>query len=149
MSDELLKDIDKRMSGAVDNFKTELQGLRTGRASADLLAPVMVEADLTRWRASIAFGGWRPLTNLLMLRDRVMRGMAGVHGTVETLVVHAVSSSNPSASESSCTRLRRFRCSRNSSDSELIQYSSNQAESCRASWLHGSTPRTAARTVAS
>tara|TARA_B100000035_G_scaffold274249_1_gene250541 strand:+ start:414 stop:1040 length:627 start_codon:yes stop_codon:yes gene_type:complete len=44
MSDELLKDLDKRMSGAVDNFKTELQGLRTGRASADLLAPVMVEA---------------------------------------------------------------------------------------------------------
>jgi ribosome recycling factor len=44
MSDELLKDLDKRMSGAVENFKTELQGLRTGRASADLLAPVMVEA---------------------------------------------------------------------------------------------------------
>ena len=44
MSDELLKDLDKRMSGAVENFKIELQGLRTGRASADLLAPVMVEA---------------------------------------------------------------------------------------------------------
>lgn len=44
MTDDLLKDLDKRMSGAIDNFKTELQGLRTGRASADLLAPVMVEA---------------------------------------------------------------------------------------------------------
>ena len=54
MSDELLKDLDKRMSGAVENFKTELQGLRTGRASADLLAPVMVEHTAalcrsTRW----------------------------------------------------------------------------------------------------
>ncbi len=44
MTDDLLKDLDKRMSGAIDNFKTELQGLRTGRASAELLAPVMVEA---------------------------------------------------------------------------------------------------------
>ena len=44
MTDDLLKDLDKRMSGAIENFKTELQGLRTGRASADLLAPVMVEA---------------------------------------------------------------------------------------------------------
>ncbi|MGB1155995.1 MAG: ribosome recycling factor [Alphaproteobacteria bacterium] len=44
MTDDLLKDLDKRMSGAIDNFKTELQGLRTGRASAELLAPIMVEA---------------------------------------------------------------------------------------------------------
>jgi len=44
MTDDLLKDLDKRMSGAIENFKTELLGLRTGRASADLLAPVMVEA---------------------------------------------------------------------------------------------------------
>ena len=44
MTEDLLKDLDKRMLGAIDNFKTELQGLRTGRASADLLAPVMVDA---------------------------------------------------------------------------------------------------------
>ena len=44
MTEDLLKDLDKRMSGAIENFKTELQGLRTGRASAELLAPVMVEA---------------------------------------------------------------------------------------------------------
>ena len=44
MTEDLLRDLDKRMSGAIENFKTELQGLRTGRASAELLAPVMVEA---------------------------------------------------------------------------------------------------------
>lgn len=44
MTEDLLKDLDKRMTGAIENFKTELQGLRTGRASAELLAPVMVEA---------------------------------------------------------------------------------------------------------
>ena len=44
MTNDLLQDLDKRMSGAIENFKTELLGLRTGRASADLLAPVMVEA---------------------------------------------------------------------------------------------------------
>ncbi len=60
-------------------------GLRTRMFVVHKELRVMVEADLTRWRASIAFGGWRPLTNLLMLRDRVMRGMAGVHSTVETL----------------------------------------------------------------
>ena len=34
MTEDLLKDLDKRMLGAIDNFKTELQGLRTGRAAA-------------------------------------------------------------------------------------------------------------------
>ena len=71
------------------------------------------------------------------------------HGTFETLVVHAVSSSNPSASESSCTRLRRFRCSRNSSVSEWTQCSSSQAVSCCTSRLHGSALRAALRNVAS
>jgi len=34
----------KRMEGALNTFKTELSGLRTGRASASLLENVMVEA---------------------------------------------------------------------------------------------------------
>jgi ribosome recycling factor len=36
-------DIERRMSGAVDALKSDLQGLRTGRASTALLDPVTVE----------------------------------------------------------------------------------------------------------
>jgi len=39
-----LADIERRMEGALTTLKTELNGLRTGRASASLLEPVMVEA---------------------------------------------------------------------------------------------------------
>lgn len=39
-----LADLEKRMNGAVDNLKREFAGLRTGRAHASLLDPVVVEA---------------------------------------------------------------------------------------------------------
>ncbi len=39
-----LKELEKRMGGAMDALKKEFQGLRTGRASVNLLDPVMVEA---------------------------------------------------------------------------------------------------------
>ena len=38
------RDLDRRMDGAVSVLKTELSGLRTGRASANLLDPVTVSA---------------------------------------------------------------------------------------------------------
>ena len=38
------KELEKRMLGAMDALKKELGGLRTGRASVNLLEPVMVEA---------------------------------------------------------------------------------------------------------
>jgi ribosome recycling factor len=38
------RDLERRMDGAVSVLKTELSGLRTGRASANLLEPVMVNA---------------------------------------------------------------------------------------------------------
>ena len=44
MADANLKDIAHRMDGALDAVKREFAGLRTGRASASLLEPVMVEA---------------------------------------------------------------------------------------------------------
>ncbi|MDX6751037.1 ribosome recycling factor [Geminicoccaceae bacterium 1502E] len=37
-------ELERRMSGALDALRKELQGLRTGRASASLLEPVTVEA---------------------------------------------------------------------------------------------------------
>jgi ribosome recycling factor len=45
MEDSLdFKDLDRRMHGAVSVLKTELSGLRTGRASVNLLDPVTVNA---------------------------------------------------------------------------------------------------------
>ena len=45
MSDGIqLKDIEKRMDGSLEKFSKDLGGLRTGRASAHLLDPVMVDA---------------------------------------------------------------------------------------------------------
>jgi ribosome recycling factor len=52
--DALLKDIQRRMDGALESLRKEFGGLRTGRASASLLEPVMVEA----------YGSTVPLTQL-------------------------------------------------------------------------------------
>jgi ribosome recycling factor len=41
---ELMKDLRRRMDGALDVLRKELGGLRTGRASVSLLEPVTVEA---------------------------------------------------------------------------------------------------------
>lgn len=37
-------DLKRRMQGAIDSLAAEFQGLRTGRASADLLSPIQVDA---------------------------------------------------------------------------------------------------------
>ncbi|HEY0832962.1 MAG TPA: ribosome recycling factor [Azospirillum sp.] len=44
MAEPDVSDIKRRMDGALEAFKKELGGLRTGRASASLLEPVQVEA---------------------------------------------------------------------------------------------------------
>ncbi|MFC7050573.1 ribosome recycling factor [Emcibacter nanhaiensis] len=45
MSSEFdIDDLKRRMSGAIENLKTEFSGLRTGRASVNLLDPVVVDA---------------------------------------------------------------------------------------------------------
>lgn len=44
MSDFDIADLTRRMEGAVNAFKSDLSGLRTGRASASLLDPIMVPA---------------------------------------------------------------------------------------------------------
>lgn len=44
MADVDLSDLDHRMDGAVEVLRKEFTGLRTGRASAGLLEPVVVEA---------------------------------------------------------------------------------------------------------
>src|SRR5215472_9642161 len=42
--DALLKDLRRRMDGALEVLRKEFGGLRTGRASASLLEPIMVNA---------------------------------------------------------------------------------------------------------
>ena len=44
MTDSLVKDLKRRMEGAVEVLRREFAGLRTGRASVSLLDPVMVDA---------------------------------------------------------------------------------------------------------
>jgi ribosome recycling factor len=44
VDDSLLKDLRRRMDGAVEVLRKEFGGLRTGRASASLLEPIMVPA---------------------------------------------------------------------------------------------------------
>jgi ribosome recycling factor len=55
MSEEqIVKDLRRRMDGALDVLRKEFAGLRTGRASASLLDPVVVEA----------YGNAMPLTQV-------------------------------------------------------------------------------------
>jgi ribosome recycling factor len=44
MAEPNLDDLERRMDGAVNALKTELGGLRTGRASVSLLEPIVVDA---------------------------------------------------------------------------------------------------------
>ena len=44
MADDLVKDLKRRMEGALEVLRREFAGLRTGRASVSLLDPVMVDA---------------------------------------------------------------------------------------------------------
>ena len=52
--DAILKDVTRRMDGALEALRKELGGLRTGRASASLLEPVTVNA----------YGGMVPLNQV-------------------------------------------------------------------------------------
>ena len=44
VADPDLKDLERRMNGAIEVLKQEFAGLRTGRASVHLLEPITVEA---------------------------------------------------------------------------------------------------------
>lgn len=44
MPDKIIADLKRRMDGALSSFENDLKSLRTGRASASLLDPVVVDA---------------------------------------------------------------------------------------------------------
>lgn len=54
MTQELMQDLKRRMTSAYDVLVKEFSGLRTGRASASLLEPIMVEA----------YGSMMPMTQV-------------------------------------------------------------------------------------
>src|SRR5438309_11163378 len=76
--EELLKDIRRRMDGAIEVLRKEFGGLRTGRASTSLLEPVMVSA----------YGGTVPLNQVASVNGPAPR-MIPVQGW-ERGVVKAV-----------------------------------------------------------
>jgi ribosome recycling factor len=43
MADPMIKDLERRMNGAVDSLRQEFAGLRTGRANTAMLDPVVVD----------------------------------------------------------------------------------------------------------
>ena len=60
------RDLERRMDGALSVLKTELSGLRTGRASATLLDPVMVNA----------YGSQMPLNQVGTVSENDLREIA-------------------------------------------------------------------------
>jgi len=84
-----INEIKRRMQGASSVLKTELSGLRTGRASAHLLDPVIVDA----------YGAQMPLNQVATVRDRSL-----VH-PVEKAIVNSNLGLSP-ATEGQTIRLR-------------------------------------------
>jgi ribosome recycling factor len=64
-----LNDVKRRMQGAVASFKHDINSLRTGRASANLLDPIQVEAYGARIRESDL--GLNPQTEGQVIRLRI------------------------------------------------------------------------------
>jgi ribosome recycling factor len=94
-------ELKRRMQGALQVLKTELSGLRTGRASANLLEPVQVEAYGTRMPLNQLATVSVPEPRMISVQvwDRSM-----VHA-VEKAIIAANLGLNP-ASEGQVLRLR-------------------------------------------
>lgn len=88
-----LEDMKRRMDGALKALHTEFAGLRTGRASAGLLDPVMVEA----------YGSEMPLTQVATINVPDARLISvqvwdrGMVGAVEKAILNAGLGLNPSS----------------------------------------------------
>ena len=93
MSQDILDDAELRMDGAIEAVKKELMGLRTGRASVDLLAPVEVDAYGSRVAINTVGS-----INVPEPRMLTVQGWAkGMVGAVEKAIREAGLGLNPSA----------------------------------------------------
>ena len=89
MSQEIMDDLELRMDGALDALKREMTGLRTGRASADLLTPVEVKSWLSHAAGTVECE--RPRTTMLTVSvwDK------GMVGAVEKAIRRSYFGSKP------------------------------------------------------
>lgn len=100
MADYDLKDLKRRMDGAVDSLKKEFAGLRTGRASAGLLDPIKVDA----------YGSPTPITQVATVTTPEARMItvqvwdASLAGAVEKAIRNSSLGLNP-VSEGSTLRI--------------------------------------------
>ncbi len=97
----VVDDMKKRMDSAIETYRKELGGLRTGRASPQLLDPVMVDAYGSRMPLSQVGNVNTPEARLITVQvwDQ------GLVGAVEKAITEANLGLNPS-SEGSTIRLR-------------------------------------------
>lgn len=101
MTDAALLDVQKRMDGSIETFRKELAGLRTGRASPQLLDPIVVDA----------YGSKMPLAQVGSINTPEARMLTvqvwdqGLVGAVEKAIRDANLGLNPQT-EGAVIRLR-------------------------------------------
>lgn len=124
------EDIKRRMQGAIASLKTELGGLRTGRASASLVEPVQVEA----------YGAKMPLNQVASVSVPEPRLLAvqvwdrSMVGAVEKAIVNANLGLSP-ASEGQVIRLRIPELTQDRRK-ELVKVAHKYAEATRVAVRH-------------
>lgn len=125
-----IDDLKRRMQGAISALKTELGGLRTGRASASLVEPVQVEA----------YGAKMPLTQVASVSVPEPRLISvqvwdrSMVGAVEKAITNANLGLSP-ASEGQVIRLRIPELTQDRRK-ELVKVAHKYAEAARVAVRH-------------
>ena len=125
-----INEIKRRMQGAIGALKNELSGLRTGRASAHLLDPVMVEA----------YGGQMPLNQVATVS--VPEARLILVNVWDRSLVHAVEkaviNSNLGLSPATEGQMLRLRIPELNEDRrrELVKVAHKYAEAARVAVRH-------------
>src|SRR3984885_13786041 len=125
-----LDDIKRRMQGAIASLKTELGGLRTGRAPAGLVAPVQVEA----------YGSHMPLNQVATIsvpEPRLISVQVWDRSMVHA-VEKAIAASNLGLSPSTEGQVLRLRIPELNEDrrKELVKVAHKYAEAAKVAVRH-------------
>jgi ribosome recycling factor len=125
-----LEDLKRRMQGALSVLKQELSGLRTGRASANLLEPIQVEA----------YGGHMPLNQVATVSVPESRLLSvqvwdkSMVGAVERAIINSNLGLSP-ATEGQVLRLRIPELNQERRK-ELVKVAHKYAEAARVAVRH-------------
>jgi ribosome recycling factor len=125
-----IADIKRRMTGAISVLKTELSGLRTGRASASLLEPIQVDA----------YGSHMPLNQVASVNvpePRLLSVQVWDRGMVAA-VEKAIRDSNLGLNPQTEGQVLRVRIPELTQDrrQELVKVAHKYAEAARVSVRH-------------